>query len=102
MGAINFIETHLLPCPSKVLFHIECPGCGLQRSFICLLKGDLKESLMFHPATIPMLVLVIFAALHLTFKFNKGGKIIIFLQLIVAIITMAFYIYKITQHKIFH
>ena len=81
---------------------MECPGCGLQRSLICLLQGDLKNSLTFHPATIPMLALVIFAALHIVFKFNKGARIIIFLQFIVAIITLSFYIYKITQHKIFY
>ena len=81
---------------------MECPGCGLQRSLICLLKGDLDNSLALHPATIPMMALIIFAALHLVFKFDKGAKIIVILQFIVAIITMSFYIYKITQHKIFN
>ncbi len=102
MPIISFLQNHMLPCPSKVLLHMECPGCGLQRSFICLLQGDLKNSLAFHPATVPMLALVIFAAMHLIFNFNKGAKIIIILQFIVAFITISFYIYKITQHKIFY
>lgn len=101
MSLVSFIEQHQLPCPSKALFHMECPGCGMQRSFICLLKGDLWNSLQYHPATIPMIMLLLFVPLHLIFKFNKGGKIIVILQLTVAIITLAFYIYKISQHKIF-
>jgi hypothetical protein len=101
MSLVTFLEQHQLPCPSKALFHMECPGCGMQRSFICLLKGDLGNSLQYHPATIPMILLIAFAALHLIFKFNKGGKIIVILQLTVAIITLTFYIYKISQHKIF-
>ena len=102
MGVISFLQQHLLPCPSRVLLHMDCPGCGMQRSIICLLRGDLRGSLAFHPAAIPMLALVVFAALHLLFRFSKGAKIIIFLQCTVAIITIAFYIYKITQHKIFY
>ena len=101
MGFVNFLEQHQLPRPSKALFHIECPGCGMQRSFISLLKGDLGQSLQYHPATIPMMLLITFAVLHLIFKFSKGAKIIVILQLTVAIITLAFYIYKISQHKIF-
>jgi hypothetical protein len=35
-------------CGSRVLFGIECPGCGLTRSFIALAAGDIWESLRFH------------------------------------------------------
>ena len=101
MGLIQFLESHSLPCPSRALLHFDCPGCGMQRSFIYLLKGDLVKSLAMHPATIPMLALVIFAMLHFIFRLSKGAKIIVILQLTVAIITMVFYIYKIVNHKIF-
>jgi hypothetical protein len=35
-------------CGSRVLFRIECPGCGLTRSFIALAHGDLAASLAYH------------------------------------------------------
>lgn len=35
-------------CGSRALFGVECPGCGLTRSFIALAAGDLDESLRFH------------------------------------------------------
>ena len=102
MSLITFLERHQLPCPSRALFHIDCPGCGMQRSFVCLLKGDLRNSLELHPATMPMIALLLFFILHLVFKFNKGARILVFLQFSVAFITLAFYIYKIYQNKIFY
>ena len=35
-------------CASRMLFGVECPGCGLTRSFVSLAAGDLQESLRFH------------------------------------------------------
>jgi hypothetical protein len=35
-------------CASRALFGIECPGCGLTRSFVALAAGDLQESWRLH------------------------------------------------------
>lgn len=35
-------------CPFYYFFKIPCPGCGLTRSFIELLKGNLCESLKYN------------------------------------------------------
>lgn len=35
-------------CMSKSLFDVDCPGCGLTRSVLCFLQGDLARSLHFH------------------------------------------------------
>jgi len=101
MGLTDFLRHHLLTCPSKAILHMECPGCGMQRSFLCLLEGKFRESFYLHPATIPVLVLFLFLLAHLVYRFKHGANIIIFLQFTVAIITSVFYIYKIFTHKIF-
>jgi hypothetical protein len=31
-------------CGSRALFNMECPGCGLTRSFLALSKGDIQHS----------------------------------------------------------
>lgn len=31
-------------CGSKIFFGVECPGCGLTRSFISLSRGDFSEA----------------------------------------------------------
>ena len=35
-------------CASRALFDIECPGCGLTRSFVALAAGDIQESWRLH------------------------------------------------------
>jgi len=102
MSIINFMERHMLRCPSKALFHIDCPGCGLQRSIISLMKGDITQSLTLYPATMPIMFLFVFAGLHIIFRFKQGARIIIITQVSVAIIIVTFYIYKIIEHKIFN
>jgi hypothetical protein len=50
-GRISITETgYELPnlCGSRALFNIECPGCGLTRSFVALAAGELQQSLAFH------------------------------------------------------
>lgn len=76
---------------------MECPGCGMQRSFICLLRGEWQQSLVLHPATIPMVALLVFTVIHLVFKVKHGARIIVALQLTVGVLTMLFYIYKLTN-----
>src|SRR6476659_1051053 len=43
-------------CPFFRLTGIPCPGCGLTRAVILLLKGDLQASLRFH-AFAPLVLL---------------------------------------------
>jgi hypothetical protein len=37
-------------CLSHALFGLECPFCGMTRSFVALAHGDLAAALRFHPA----------------------------------------------------
>jgi hypothetical protein len=97
---VDWMERNLLACPSKKFLHLECPGCGLQRSVIALFRGDVQASLSLYPATIPLLMLLGFVALHLKFDFRYGGVIIKYLQLGVATIVLVFYIYKVLNHKL--
>lgn len=43
-------------CIIHNLFKIPCPGCGLTRSVIYLLKGDITMSLKYNILTIPLLI----------------------------------------------
>jgi hypothetical protein len=35
-------------CTSRLLFDVECPGCGLTRSFVALASGDFAASFRYH------------------------------------------------------
>ena len=49
-AAFCFLPDWPIPstCPSQVIFHVECPGCGLTRSFIFLAHGRWQEAFARH------------------------------------------------------
>jgi len=98
---IEWLKDHLLTCPSRYFLHFDCPGCGLQRSIIALVQGDFAESFYLYPATIPLMLMFVIAALHLKFNFHRGAVIIKWMFIFNAIIIIGFYIYKILTLKIF-
>ena len=48
--AFRFLPAYPLPqtCLARSLFGVNCPGCGLTRSFIHLAHGDWRRSLATH------------------------------------------------------
>jgi len=99
-GFIHWLEHNLLSCPIKQLSGIDCPGCGLQRSLVALIKGDLISSFKFYPATIPILGLFLFTLIHLKFDFKNGAFIIKMLYIGATIIIVINYIYKIFTNQL--
>ena len=95
INIIDWAERHMLPCPFKKYLHIECPGCGMQRSTLYLLKGAILSSIKVYPALIPMLFLFIFLLLHLKFQFKNGVFVLKYLQICTVIIIVLFYAFKI-------
>lgn len=88
------LEQHLLPCFYKKYFGVDCPGCGMQRSMIALLEGHFTESVQLFPALVPMLAMLGFLALHLVFKFERGGTWLKYMFIGVAAIVTVSYIWK--------
>jgi len=68
-------EKYMLPCISKQVFGVDCPGCGLQRSVALLLKGDFVASFLMYPALLPMMALFGFLALNRFFAFRRANAI---------------------------
>jgi len=97
---IQWLNNHLLTCPSKHFFHIDCPGCGLQRSILALFEGDFAKSFHLYPATIPIIFCLTFTALHLKFKFKYGAEIIKGAYIFAALIVVISYIHKIFTHQL--
>lgn len=72
----NWLENHMMPCFYKRVSGIDCPGCGMQRSFIELLKGDFYESFKMYPALLPVLFTLGLTATHLILKLKNGAILI--------------------------
>ena len=52
----HWLESHLLLCPVKATLGVDCPGCGFQRAFVALLRGDVVACWEMYPALIPFLL----------------------------------------------
>ncbi|MDI9366053.1 MAG: DUF2752 domain-containing protein [Flavobacterium sp.] len=98
---IQWLKGFMLSCPSKKLLHIECPGCGFQRSFFALLEADFGKSWQLYPAMMPIVVLTVFTALHIKFQFRFGAVLIKYLFMLIAVVILTSYFYKIINHKIY-
>ncbi|WP_324718888.1 DUF2752 domain-containing protein [Salinimicrobium sp. HB62] len=83
------MEEFMLPCLNKQLFGIDCLGCGAQRAFVLVFKGEFIAAFKMFPAIYPILLLLFFLIINLFFKFKgdwyvKAGLIIISATTIVA------------------
>lgn len=92
----DWLETHMLPCFYKKYLGVECPGCGMQRAIIELLKGNFVESIKAYPALLPLLIMLLFLILHLIFKFKNGALYLKILFILTAGTMVVNYIYKLT------
>lgn len=69
------IENFMLPCFTKQLWGFDCPGCGMQRAIIFLLKGDFGAAFEMYPAIYPILLLFIFLILDKLLSIKYASKI---------------------------
>jgi hypothetical protein len=95
---IAWLEAHMGTCAFREHTGIECPGCGMQRSIIALLKGDLLESFLLFPALLPLLGMFVFLAVHLVFKLKHGALVLQILYITNTALILGDFIYKLILH----
>ncbi|KPL14554.1 MAG: hypothetical protein AMS23_09760 [Bacteroides sp. SM1_62] len=95
---ITWLESHQGTCSFREHAGIDCPGCGLQRSILALLKGDLVESILQFPALLPLMAMFIFLGLHLVFKLKNGALVLKLFYITNISIIVLHYIYKLIIH----
>ena len=84
----------MLPCMSKQLFGVECLGCGTQRAFVLLLKGEFIEAFKMYPAIYTLLLLFAFLTLHIIDKSRNYSKIVIGLAIFNFLVIVISFFYK--------
>ena len=99
LNIIGWLEAHQLPCLFKSVTHFDCPGCGMQTSFLLLLNGDIAGSFKTYPALIPIILLFGFLLLHLIKNFKNGTAVLKYSFIFCAGIIMISYIYKLIITK---
>lgn len=91
---VDWLEHHLFPCFFKSHFGMDCPGCGMQRGLIALLKGNITESIQYHAALIPFLLTLFLLIIQLKLKNVNGGKWVMWAFIITTAITMVQFIIR--------
>ena len=91
---ITWLEQHLMSCPIKLHFGVDCPGCGTQRALIALLRGNFQQSLEHHIALIPFILTIVALIAQLIFNKPNGAKWVMWLFIITSSLTFLQYIYK--------
>ena len=95
LSFLQTLESMMIGCPSQHYLGIRCPGCGMQRSILALLQGRVVESISLYPALIPILLMLIYLGLHLTYKYEHGAKRLVQIFITVSLIIVTSYVYKI-------
>lgn len=67
---------HFIICPLRLAGFEHCPGCGLGRSMILLLHGEVAGSIRMHLLSIPALVLLVTRIVVVFMNYNKYIKMI--------------------------
>lgn len=59
-----------LPCLLKYFTDLPCPGCGMSRALLTLLRGDLAAAWYWHPMvySLPVLALLVWQDGQIFFK----------------------------------
>ena len=75
------LEDYMLPCLSKQVLGMPCPGCGIQRSVSLLFQGEFYAAFLMYPAIYPIITLFGFLFLDAFFKIRYSNQISIGLMI---------------------
>lgn len=88
------MEDYMLPCMHKKFFGVDCLGCGIQRSLMLLLQGDVIGAFKMYPALFSLILFFLLIGLQLVFKKRNFHKAIVSTGIITALIMVVSYSIK--------
>ncbi len=86
----------MLPCMTKQMIGMDCPGCGIQRSISLLLHGNVIESFLMYPALIPIIFLLGFLIFDMFVTTKYGEQVKLWATIIAIGTILTSYIIKLT------
>lgn len=66
-----------LPCPFRAVTGLLCPGCGITRLCLALLRGDWAGAWRANPALLPMLPILAALAVRLSVRYVREGSAVL-------------------------
>ncbi len=87
------VKDYMMPCLSKSVLGIICPGCGFQRSILLLLEGDLLGAFKMYPAIFTLIPFALLLVVSGVFRLSNMNPLISVLGITsVALILINFFI----------
>ncbi len=84
----------MLPCLSKQLLNLDCPGCGLQRSLLFIWNGQFLAALKMYPAIYFLIILALLIVLNSLLKKKPLQKPINCMSILTVITILTNYFIK--------
>ncbi len=88
------VEKYMLPCFSKKIFGVDCPGCGIQRSVSLILQGEFVAAFKMYPGIYTLILLFGFLLVNNFYTIKHSNKIIITLTISTVFLILTNYILK--------
>lgn len=63
-----------IPCVFRLLTHLQCPGCGITRACVSILRLDFKSALEYNPLSLTVVPLLALILLVREIRYIKKGK----------------------------
>lgn len=92
---IAFMTITGIGCPIRWFTGISCPGCGMSRAFMALLRLDFADAFRYHPMIYPLLIFIpyYFLGSEKTPRRRKLKKILLAVMIIMIFFVWIFRIF---------
>ena len=84
-------------CPYTYIFGISCPGCGMTRAFLSLLKFDFEMAFYYHPLFWVVIMVVLYGIVKYLFHLELDAKKEKILFWIICFLFMSVYFLRLFQ-----
>ena len=64
-----------IPCVFHAVTRLECPGCGVSRMIISLIKLDIASAFRYNAALVVLLPVFVILTVSMTVKYIKTGSL---------------------------
>ncbi len=82
-------------CPVALIFGVPCPGCGMTRAAAALLHGQPGQAMSYNAAIYVWIMYVVYWFTDRYIFENKRKKLSTALLIIVCLVTITYYVYRI-------
>lgn len=85
-------------CPLVAFTGFPCPGCGLTRAGISVLRLDFASAWRFHPFIFPIILFILFFVVNRYFLNEKKRTLLQWYAGIILVSMMGFYIWRMFRY----